>query len=54
MKLRDLFTQAEGRIQGKVQEVEEASSKVLDLQDMGNELVNQLAKKLDRILSKFG
>ena len=49
-----LFNQARDKIEDKVESAQNASMKVLDLEDMGNALVKNLQSKLERILGKFG
>jgi len=48
--LLELFKQARDRIDEKVESVENASAKVQDLQSIGNALVRNLQRKLERIL----
>ncbi|KAJ7382944.1 hypothetical protein OS493_031720 [Desmophyllum pertusum] len=49
-ELMGLFNQARDKIEDKVESAQNASMKVLDLEDMGNALVKNLQSKLERIL----
>lgn len=51
-ELVELFEQARDRIDEKVESVQNASTKVQDLQSTGDALVKNLQSKLERILGK--
>ena len=47
-----LFNQARDKIEEKSEAVQNASTKVQDLQQMGSRLVKSLERKLERIIGK--